>query len=157
LHSCEFDFAQYYLSISLHYVRSGWRLSAAATYPDVAQLNGITIALLVAQDDMVRRSLEFVIQAEGIVVDSHAFLASATGSPLLKKADCAVVDEDAVHTRKTALDHLRQLPWPLVLLAEQPERFAAISRAVQVHILAKPLRGGILIETLRRLRAGGQD
>jgi hypothetical protein len=46
---------------------------------------------------------------------------------------------------------------PLVLLAERPERHDAISRSVQVHILEKPLRGGILIETLRRLRAGQPD
>jgi hypothetical protein len=123
----------------------------------VAKLNGITIALLVAPDDMVRRSLEFVIQAEGIFVDSHAFLASAIESPLLKKADCAVVDEDAVRVQKTALECLRQLPWPIILLAERPERHHAISRSVPVHVLAKPLLGAILIETLRRLRAGQQD
>ena len=123
-------------------------------YLDLAQLNGIAIALLVAPDDTVRRSLEFVIQAEGIVVDSHAYLASAVDSPLLKEADCAVVDEDAVHTLQAALEYLHRLPWPVILLAEQPERHDAISRLVPVHILAKPLAGGILLETLRRLRAG---
>jgi hypothetical protein len=56
----------------------------------VAKLNAIAIALLVAQDEMARRSLEFVIQAEGIFVDSHALLSSAIESPLLKDPDCAV-------------------------------------------------------------------
>ena len=121
---------------------------------DLAQLNGIAIALLVAPDDTVRRSLEFVIQAEGIVVDSHAYLVSAMDSPLLKEADCAVVDEDAVCPQKVALRYLKKLPWPVVLLAEQPERLDAFSQSAPVHILAKPLAGGILLETLRRLRAG---
>jgi hypothetical protein len=126
-------------------------------YLDVATLNGITIALLVAPDDMVRRSLEFVIQAEGIIVDSHAFLASAIESPFLKKADCAVVDEDAVRAQKNDLDSLRKLPWPIILLTERPEQHRTISGTVPVHVLAKPLLGAILIETLRRLWAGQQE
>lgn len=116
-------------------------------------MNGIAIALLVASDYTARRSLEFVIQAEGIVVDSHAYLVSAMHSPLLKEADCAVVDEDAVRPQKAALQYLKKLPWPVVLLAERPERLDAISQSVPVHILAKPLPGGMLLETLRRLRA----
>lgn len=120
----------------------------------MVKLNAITLALIIAQDEMARRSLEFVIQAEGISVDSHAYLSSAVASPFLKDADCAVVDEDAVHVPPAALEHLHQLPWPIILLAEQPERHDAISRSVPVHILAKPLPGGILIETLRKLQAG---
>jgi hypothetical protein len=135
-------------------LRQAWQQSAAIGSSEVVKLNAITIALLVAQDEMARRSLEFVMQAEGIFVDAHALLSSAIESPLLKEADCAVVDEDAVSSPQAALEHLHQLPWPIILLAERPERHDAISRSVQVHILAKPLPGGILIETLRKLQAG---
>jgi diketogulonate reductase-like aldo/keto reductase len=127
--------------------------AAAPGNSKVVKLNAIRIALLVAQDEMARRSLEFVIQAEGIFVDSHQLLSSAMKSPFLKEADCAVVDEDAVNTPQAALKYLNRLPTPIILLAERPERHDAILRAVPIHILAKPLPGGILIDTLRTLRA----
>jgi hypothetical protein len=141
----------------IHCLKQSLLQLAAPGSSDVVKLNAIKIALLVAQDEMARRSLEFVIQAEGIYVDSHSLLSSAIASPFLTDADCTVVDDDALPKPRAALQYLQQLPSPIILLVERPERHDAISRSLPVHVLAKPLPGSILIETLRRLRSDQQQ
>ncbi len=109
------------------------------------------MVLVIAQDETVRRSLEFVIEAEGIVVDSYTHLASAMASPHLTEADCTVIDEDAIRHQKSASNDVRCLPQPVILLVERPERHSELLGLVPVHILSKPLAGDVLINTLRHL------
>jgi FixJ family two-component response regulator len=112
------------------------------------------MVLVIAQDETVRRSLKFVIEAEGIIVNSHTHLASAIASSLTTSADCTVIDEDALRHQKSASSDFLHLPQPVILLVERPERHKDLMDLVPVHILAKPLAGNLLIDTLRRLSAG---
>jgi FixJ family two-component response regulator len=112
------------------------------------------MVLIVAPDQMVRRSLEFVIEAEGVTVDSHALLVSAVHSPFATNASCTIVDEDAVQSARSAWNHFPQLPQPIILLVERPERHVRLSRSMPIHILTKPIQGNLLIETLQHLDVG---
>jgi hypothetical protein len=106
-----------------------------------------SIILVVAFDVDLRRSIEFALEAEGYVVNSHARLFEATMSPTASAAACMVVDEacleDLADWRMFCL-----MTKPTVLLADQSERLDGTEAAC---IIFKPLLGNALVETVRHV------
>lgn len=114
-------------------------------------LTAVSFVLVVAPDHVFRRSLEFVLEAEGFAVDSHALLSAAIVSPLAKIAACAVVDEDAIKNQASGRDALGGLAKPVVLLVD---RLPPFPYAARTRVLVKPMLGNALIETVQNLITG---
>jgi hypothetical protein len=103
------------------------------------------IILVVAFDPELRRSIEFVLEAEGFTTEAYALLAEAAASPVARRAACTVVDEDAVLDRPFG-EALRQFAGPVVFLTQRLR-----PRPVRpgVTVLVKPALGGVLVEAVR--------
>jgi DNA-binding response OmpR family regulator len=106
-----------------------------------------SIILVVAFDVDLRRSIEFALEAEGYVVNSHARLFEATTSPTVSAAACMVVDEDSLQDLEDWRLFCR-LTKPTVLLADKSQRPGGTDAAC---IIFKPLLGNALVETVRHV------
>ncbi len=106
-----------------------------------------SIILVVASDVDLRRSIEFALEAEGYVVNSHARLFEATMSPTASAAACMVVDEASLQDLADWRMFCR-LTKPSVLLADQSKRLVGTEAAC---IIFKPLLGNALVETVRQV------
>lgn len=108
--------------------------------------------LVVAPDHGLRRSLVFVLEADGFDVTSHASLDDALAAPLDQAVVCAIVDEDATRTLPASLQSLQRLGRPVVLLAAAP---AIASEIMGLTILPKPFLGVSLIKAVGHAIASG--
>jgi len=105
--------------------------------------------LVVASDEGFRRSLVFVLEAEGFAVEPHAQLSLAIASPLAKAAGCTIVDEDAVQGRISAWKELGRFAKPVVLLVDRFRPPPDLTGFADARVLIKPFLGRSLIETVR--------
>jgi len=117
-------------------------------------LDVTSLVLIVAPDRGFRRSLEFALEAEGFVVDSHALVSTAVESPCARAAVCSVVDEDALRDATPEPEIFNRLAKPVILLAD---RFLPIPEQAGMTILMKPLLGNALIASVRALVATAQN
>lgn len=101
--------------------------------------------LVVAPDHGLRRSLVFVLEADGFDVESHMSLDDALASPLDQAIVCAIVDEDATRARPAGFQILRRLGRPVVLLAGAP---SIASDIMGLTVLPKPFLGVSLIKAV---------
>ena len=113
-------------------------------------LDDTSLVLIVAPDLGFRRSLEFALEAEGFVVDSHASVSTAVESPRALVAVCSVVDEDALRDWAPEPLTLDRLVKPVILLVD---RFLPIPEQAGITILMKPLLGSVLTESVHALVA----
>jgi hypothetical protein len=109
--------------------------------------------LVIAADGALRRSLEFLFEAEGLEVSSHADLA-LTSRATAKRSRCLVVDESALVEGSEDWAPLFAFAESIVVLFSRAVDLPAnlLIRAVQ-----KPLMGVELVETVRMLLAGKVD
>ncbi|MEX4010587.1 hypothetical protein [Neoaquamicrobium sediminum] len=107
------------------------------------------VVQVIAPDREFRRSLEFALEAEGFLIESHALLAGAEPSPIASEAVCAVVDEGALRIDPSGRQSLDRLIKPVILLADG---FSAIEQDNGLTVLTKPLQGNVLIEVISRIR-----
>jgi hypothetical protein len=115
-------------------------------------LSVIRLVLVIAPDDGVRRSLEFVLEVEGYVVDSHAVLTTAIASPFAATAACAVVDEDAVEGLAAGWEAIGHLDKPIVLLVDW---LRPLPDRAGMKVLGKPLLGHVMIEAVQSMIDSG--
>lgn len=109
--------------------------------------------LVVVPDRELRRSIEFALEAEGLVFCAHAELAAALASPEAGAAACLIVDEDAIApSRNGAGNGLDGFGRPVVLLVD---RMRTVPRVPGIRVLNKPLLGERLIEIVAGSIAGG--
>jgi DNA-binding response OmpR family regulator len=108
----------------------------------------MSTVLVVASDEGFRRSLVFVLEAEGFGVDPHARLSMAMASPLAGMADCAVIDEDAVRGRLSEWRELGRFAKPTVLLMD---RLRPLPDLADARVLIKPFLGHTLVEAVRNM------
>ncbi len=111
-----------------------------------------SLVLVVAPERDFRRSLEFALETEGFVVETHAGTANAFDSERAKDADCAVVDDAAVEDWRSAEEAFRRFGKPVVLLVGKIRPVPALPL---MTILTKPFLGMPLIETVREIAAHG--
>lgn len=107
------------------------------------------VVQVIAPDRELRRSLEFVLEAEGFLIGSHASLAGAETSPITSEAVCAVVDDSALRVDPSGRRSLDRLIRPVILLADG---FSAIGHSKGLTVLTKPLQGNVLVELINRIR-----
>lgn len=105
--------------------------------------------LVVASDEGFRRSLVFVLEAEGFDVEPHAHLSKAIASPRAKAAGCTIVDEDAMRGRVSAWKELGRSARPIVLLADRFLPLPDLTGFPDAKVLIKPFLGSTLVETVR--------
>jgi FixJ family two-component response regulator len=107
-------------------------------------LTVVKLVLVVAPDRDLRRSVEFVLEAEQFSVESYAHLFAAVASSTATTSNCAVVDEEAIlNQRSSGWQALARLDKPVVLLVDQLQTFPDLAG---LQVLAKPLLGVRLIE-----------
>jgi FixJ family two-component response regulator len=98
--------------------------------------------LVVASNDTLRRSLTFVLEAEGYAVASHSHV-PAQAEP---RSQCIVVDEDSLDRAKDVWDRLARLADAIVVLLSRTRELPA---HIRVHAVEKPLLGKDLVEAVR--------
>lgn len=102
--------------------------------------------LVVAPDPGLRRSLEFALEVEGFVVESHASLSTVEASHEANAASCVIVDESAIGRGPAGRQPLAGFAGRVILLVEGvdptagPEGFS---------VLTKPVEGSDLIDMVR--------
>lgn len=105
--------------------------------------------LVVAPQLDMRRSLEFVLDAEGFEVTSRPdvdFASPAAGVPF----DCIVMDHQALSgPREQVIDFCAHTA-PVILVASKPIDWLSGSVTEQVE---KPLMGGTIANSVRRILA----
>lgn len=106
------------------------------------------MVLVVASDEGFRRSLVFVLEAEGFGVDPHSRLSLAMASPLAEAAGCAVIDEDAVRGRLSEWRELGRFAKPVLLLMD---RLRPLPERADARILIKPFLGHTLVEAVQNM------
>jgi DNA-binding NtrC family response regulator len=105
--------------------------------------------LVVAPQPDMRRSLEFVLDAEGFDVTSRAgvdFASPASSAPY----DCIVMDHQALSgPREQVIDFFAQTA-PVVLVSSKPIEW--LSGSVK-ELIEKPVMGGAVANSVRRILA----
>ena len=100
--------------------------------------------VVVAPDRELRRSIEFLLQAEGFQVVSLARL-PLRGNEIWPRNGCAVVDENAILAEADGWTSLATMPQPVVLLTDRirhiPDRYAG-------GAVTKPLLGRGLLDAV---------
>ena len=98
--------------------------------------------LIVAPDADLRRSLEFMLEAEGHEVVAHAALWDAE---LTQKFDCTIVDHRAIAPPYAAVIAFCRQAAPVILLAGAPLPWLTelVFRVVQKPLLGSPLIAAI--------------
>lgn len=100
--------------------------------------------LVAAPDPAFRRSLAFVLEAEGCHVDMADRLCDLDGLPA--RYACLVVDHRVIASGPDGAPGLAGLQMPVVVLASNPQEMA--SRGF-VRVVVKPLLGQNLIDAVR--------
>lgn len=103
---------------------------------------------MIASDRIIRRSLRFVLEAEGYGVRLYERLSTAIASPAT--FDCAVVDAKA---EDPEWDELMRLGCPVVLLVDhQPETVPT-----GISLIETPILGRTLVDTVAALLPAPYD
>lgn len=101
--------------------------------------------LVIAPDKDLRRSIAFLLEAEGYDVSAHATVplpdAAETG-----RRHCAVVDEDATVGEPDAWDRLGSVADTIVLLRDRTRELPA---NLAIHTVEKPFLGQNLVLAVR--------
>jgi CheY-like chemotaxis protein len=101
--------------------------------------------LVVAPDPELRRSIEFLLEMEGLEVVSLAELPAALEYAGVSRT-CTIIDEDAISGCLNGWERVADIQPPIVLLVDRlgpiPERYKAM-------IVRKPLLGQLLIDAVR--------
>ena len=102
--------------------------------------------LIVASDQAMRRSLAFVLEAEGYAVVAMAQLDASPCPPGQDDQACvAVVDQDALVARKDPAAELARLNRPVILLVERMRRPPSLPG---LRIIEKPPLGRDLLDAV---------
>lgn len=101
--------------------------------------------LVIAPDKELRRSIAFLLEAEGYDVSAHEAvpLSDVTGTAHPR---CAVVDEDATVGEPDAWDRLRSVADAIVLLRDRTRELPA---NLTIHTVEKPFLGQNLVQAVR--------
>jgi hypothetical protein len=102
--------------------------------------------LVVVSAPELRRSIEFVLGAEGYIVGSHGSVSGVTEAAKTAGADCIIIDEDDVINSKASWDALGRIIYPIVLLTYRLRDVPALPR---VAVVTKPMLGGALVDAVR--------
>ncbi|PWE48101.1 hypothetical protein DEM26_19990 [Thioclava sp. NG1] len=102
---------------------------------------------VVAQDDGLRRSIAFALEAEGLLVMSSGSLRTMREVSGAAEIGCAVIDEDAISSEENGWHLVMGFAVPIVLLAD---RLRTMSDTFSGTVLLKPLLGGRLVEAVAR-------
>lgn len=116
---------------------------------------GATI-VVIAPDAEFRRSLAFMLEAEGcrlFLLETLSDLVTKTeglaGLSPGKRAggfDCIVLDEGALPAGKAGLEELQRLERPVILLVG---RIKPVPHPANLALVEKPMLGGALVEAVR--------
>lgn len=104
--------------------------------------------LIVAQDEDLRRSIVFALEAEGLPVESMAAL---NGVPSGDGFGCFVIDEKTLKTDGRSATVPQVGATPIVLLVE---RLPARQDLIGMSVVDKPLLGPALVDAVLAAMAG---
>jgi hypothetical protein len=111
---------------------------------EVGQVNPQLQILVLVPDEDLRRSIAFVLEAEGFAVFSSSHIPDASSGLLTGAGGCAVVDE-TVLLAEGAADRLARLCRPIILLTNR----AFLSGPLSIHTtIMKPLLGRGLVDAV---------
>ncbi len=102
--------------------------------------------IVVTPDFAFRHSLTFMLESSGVGVLSYGALDPALGSPQARDADCAVVDDEAIHDWQHAQELFRSFKHPVILLVDQ---YRSSLDVPYVRCLAKPFLGEPLLQAVQ--------
>lgn len=123
--------------------RSARRLEMAPSMP--------ASVLVVVSEPALRRSIEFVLGAEGYRVGSLTPLRSAKEAVKRTNVDCVVIDEEEVLGEPAGWELLRQIIPPIVLLAYRLREIPIIEG---ITVVGKPMLGGALVSAIKSALSG---
>lgn len=103
------------------------------------------MVLIVAPDLELRRSIEFLLEAEGLEVVSRSELPEALDANSLGRR-CAIVDEDAIEAFPGGWERVADVTAPVILLVD---RLREIPELYQPAMVRKPLLGSSLVDAVR--------
>lgn len=103
------------------------------------------MVLVVAPDVRLRRSIEFVLEAEGLKVASRADLTVAFDASEISRR-CAIIDEDAIAAFPGGWERVAEVTAPVILLVD---RLREIPERYQPAVVRKPLLGSSLVDAVR--------
>ncbi len=113
----------------------------------------LIFVLVVVPDPAFRRSLEFALETEGFIVQSHAGVAGAFESRRAFGAACAVVDDAAIVDWHLAAGQFDGFARPVILLTDP---FRRIPDLPGMSVVAKPFLGAPLVEAVRLATSGAR-
>ena len=99
--------------------------------------------LVIARDKELRRSIAFLLEAEGFDVSAYESVPSVGG---IERRRCAVVDEDATVGDSQAWDRLKEISETIVLLLD---RTGELPSDPVVRAVEKPFLGQNLVQAVR--------
>lgn len=108
--------------------------------------------LVIAPDGQLRRSIAFLLEAEGYRISSHATVPMQAGYPAAGR--CAVIDEDALTDGEGLWPRLQRLASSFVMLSSG----LLVPRPhFLMHSVEKPLLGQSLVEAVEAAIRGIGD
>lgn len=99
--------------------------------------------LVVASDEALRRSLRFMLEAEGFRMLVHGHVPMPGDSAL--EFDCVVIDEASLRHAEAPLADLLDRNQPVILLVNH---LPGIPALVPMRLVEKPMLGSMLIEAI---------
>lgn len=100
--------------------------------------------LVIAADAVLRRSLEFLFEAEGFAVSSHDAIPARAKRQARNR--CAVVDESALTFDTEEWARIAELTETIIVLLDEARE---LPRDMPVHTIEKPVLGAELLETVK--------
>jgi len=110
------------------------------------------MVLVIAPDRDFRRSLEFALEAEGFRVFAHDGIDGLLALPRSGEVACAVVDDTALESRRSAAEEFMRFGKPVLFLSDWKPLPLDLPNTV---VLTKPFLGGPLIDAVRSVIGGG--
>jgi DNA-binding response OmpR family regulator len=107
--------------------------------------------LIIVSEPALRRSIEFVLGAEGYQVGSHTPLKGAREAAQKASVDCVVIDEEEVLAEPVGWEMLRQISPPVVLLAYRLREIPIING---ITVVGKPMLGDALVNAINSALSG---
>ncbi|UJW85658.1 hypothetical protein [Devosia sp. SL43] len=107
--------------------------------------------LIVAPDIDLRRSLEFLLEAAGYTVSSHAALASRLSKETF---DCTILDHGALPGSEQEMPERYRTSGPIILLAGAP---SPVLEAQAFRVVRKPLLGEPLLAAVAQALRWSRD
>jgi FixJ family two-component response regulator len=101
--------------------------------------------LVVVPDNDLRRSLSYLLEAEGLSVLAYERLDQAIGGPASDTFHCAVVDEDAIEGHDLGWLALSEIAVPIVILWN---RLRSVPENIVAAVLDKPLLGQRVVDAV---------